>query len=300
MFWKGKVGIFTQVKAFILRKDLAIALDTDCKAPIVNTNTKRNPYYGVHVANLKDVEGIVKLLNRHFEPANSKAKTAVTAEWLKSTFINSRAIWIVARDPFGTVRGCVSSFECIAPYPNSLGGCSSSRVQWGIVDWFCVEPLWRDIGAGSQMLEALDLVTYRVNRKAHVFLKEGLPLYTSMKPQLPFYSTFLRCRRAGNPSVVRMREGTGLAVYMYHTVEKDTELPLVRIEGIRAIGTKKEAIEEWEDALDKELPPCWVFVSGADIVDDSRGWKLDSPVFAYAFRWIPGKWFGCVPHADII
>jgi hypothetical protein len=248
------------------------------------------------VANTNDVNGITNLLNKYFEPTNSRAKTAVTAEWIQSTFTVNHAIWVVARDRLGTVRGCVCSLHSVAPYPNSLGGCSSNATAWSIIDWFCVEPLWQEIGMGSRLLELLDFISYNVGRKAHIFIKEGLPLLS----QIPFYSTFLRCRRSGNTSVNKMREGTGLSVYMYHTIEKDTGLHLVRVEGIREPSTKKEAIKEWEDALDRELPPCWVFVTGADHIDERRGWKLDSLVSVYAFRWLPGKWTGSAPHVDII
>jgi len=294
MFWKGRVSLLTQINAVWSKHDLAIA--SRMPAPELTSNDDANLHYYVDVANLKDTDGIVKLLNSHFEPVKSRAKTAVTADWIRSTFTVNHAIWIVARDPRGTVRGCISSFHTVSPYPNSLAGCSSNATAWGMVDWFCLEPLWRDLGAGSKMLEVLDFVTYKVGRKAHMFIKEGLPLLS----QVPFYSTFLRCRRAGNPSVSKMRDGTGLAVYMYHTIEKDTDLHLIRVEGLRGPDIDKQSIKDWEDALDRELPPCWVFISGPDQVDESRGWKLDSLVSVYAFRWLPGKWFGSVPHVDIV
>lgn len=294
MFWKGRVSLLSQINALWSKHELALA--SRMPAPELTENGTSNPYYRVDIANINDAEDIAQLLNTHFEPSNSRAKTAVTAEWIQSTFIVKQAVWVVARDPLGKVRGCVTSFQTSAPYPNSLAGCSSNATMWSMIDWFCVEPLWRDIGVGSKMLEVLDFVTYRVGRKAHMFIKEGLPLLS----QMPFYNTFLRCRRAGNSDINKMREGTGLGVYMYHTVEKDTGLHLVRIEGLRGPDIDKHSIKEWEDALDRELPPCWVFVSGADQVDESRGWKLDSLVSVYAFRWLPGKWFGSAPHVDII
>ena len=294
MFWKGRVSILRQINATWSKHDLAI--DTRMPAPELTKNTNSNSHYYVDIGNTGDIKGIVSLLNNYFEPVNSKAKVAVTEEWVRSTFIVNHAIWIVTRDPLNKVRGCISSFRSVAPYLNSLGGCSSNATTWGIVDWFCLEPLWRDMGAGSKMLEVLDFVSYNAGRKAHMFIKEGLPLLS----HIPFYTTFLKCRRAGNAKVNKMREGTGLGVYMYHTVEKDTGLHLVRIEGLRGPDIDKQSIKEWEDALDRELPPCWVFVSGADQVDESRGWKLDSLVSVYAFRWLPGKWFGSAPHVDII
>ena len=294
MFWKGRVSLLSQINAAWSKHELALA--SRMPAPELTENGTSNPYYRVDIANINDAEDIAQLLNTHFEPSNSRAKTAVSAEWIQSTFIVKQAIWVVARDPLGKVRGCVTSFQTSAPYPNSLAGCSSNATMWSMIDWFCVEPLWRDIGVGSKMLEVLDFITYRVGRKAHMFIKEGLPLLS----QMPFYNTFLRCRRAGNSDINKMREGTGLGVYMYHTVEKDTGLHLVRIEGLRDPDIDKQSIKEWEDALDRELPPCWVFVSGADHIDESRGWKLDSLVSVYAFRWLPGKWFGSVPNVDIV
>jgi GNAT superfamily N-acetyltransferase len=217
-------------------------------------------------------------------------KTTTTAEWVVSTFLENKAIWIVAKDTGGTVRACISSFEIRAPYPNSMNQCNLAN-PWGIVDWFCVHPLWRGKGLASRLLKLLDYITYRIGRKAHVFLKEGYPL-----PQIPIYSTVLKCRRAGTPRVSKMREGTGLAIYDYHCKERDTDLPMIRVEGLQT----NEDLGAWEDALDTELPPCWVFVNGSSVVDSRKDWRPDSLVSMYAFRWIPGKWFLKKPHSDII
>jgi len=294
MFWKGRVSFLQQMKALFAKHDLAIA--SDIRAPPQPVDIQGT--FRVAVANLSDVAGIVKLLNHHFEYENSKSKVAVTEDWLRSTFQRDGAIWFVAKDLLGTIRGCISSFHTVSPFPNSLAGWSSNATQWSLVDWYCVEPLWRGTGVGTTLLEVLDFVTYKMGRKAHVFLKEGLPLPL---PHIPFYMTYLRCRLAGNPSVSRMREGTGLGVHVYQMVDKETGEPLIRVEGIRDPQTAtKEAIKEWEDALDKELPRCRVFVSGADIVDQGRGWQYDSLVSVYAFRWLPGKWFGSAPNAEIL
>jgi hypothetical protein len=145
-------------------------------------------------------------------------------------------------------------------------------------------------------LEALDFITYRIGRKAHVFLKEGLPLPL---PHIPVYTTWLRCRVAGDPKVRRMRKGTGLLVSPYQAIQRTSGLPLVKVEGLRGDVTK-EKVKEWEEALDRELPPCWVFVSGADKVDEAREWRQDTMVSMYAFRWVPGRWLGSVPNSDII
>jgi hypothetical protein len=93
-----------------------------------------------------------------------------------------------------------------------------------------------------------------------------------------------------------MTHSINLGIYPYQAVERETGLPLVRIEGIR----DEASVEDWENLLDRELPECWIFVSGADRVDEKRGWQIDSMVSLYAFRWIPGKWFGSVPNAEII
>lgn len=256
-----------------------------------------NPHCTISAASLQDTAGIAKLLNEWFEQPDTKAITDVTADWIRYSFLRYAALWIIAKDRGGTIRGCISSFNIPAPYPNSLTGCSLSR-PWGIVDWFCVHPLWRSKGIGRSLLEALDLITFKIGRKGHVFLKEGIPLPL---PQLPVYSTFLFCRNAGNPLVDIVREGTGLTVYPYKARERATKLPLVRVDGIRSNDTVKDhLIKEWEDALDMELPPCIVFVSGADQIDYKRGWKRDSLVSMYAFRWIAGKWFGSAPNIQII
>jgi hypothetical protein len=96
--------------------------------------------------------------------------------------------------------------------------------------------------------------------------------------------------------VKKMLENTGLAVYPYSEIERESGIPLIRVEGLQ----NKTDLKEWEDALDSKLPVSWVFVSGSYPVDDKRGWKTDSLVSMYAFRWSPGKWLGSVPHTSII
>ena len=288
MFWKGRVSIFAQLHALAKQSEVALL---DLEKPEVPTNL--NPGgCKVGVSKLKDVDGISRLLNDWFEEPASKTKAAITPELVKASFIDYRAIWIVAKDSGGTIRGCVSSFMISEPYPNSLGGCGKMH-PWGIVDWYCVHPLWRNKGVGSALLETLDLITYRLGRKAHVFLKEGIPLPL---PHVPIYVTQLKCRKAGNPLIKQMRNDTGLVVYPYLEVERSSGIPLVRVEGLK----DKNDLKEWEDTLDSQLPVSWVFVSGSSVVDDKRGWQTDSLVSMYAFRWSPGKWLGSVPHISII
>jgi hypothetical protein len=289
MFWKGKVTTFTQLWAFMKKQDVSLA-----SLPIPQIVPKDNRPCSIQVASINDVPGIVRLLNAEYDTGKTKAKTAVNEEWLRATFLLFQAIWIVAKDRLGTVRGCVTSFKSFGPYPNAFGGCSMTD-PWGLVDWYCVHALWREKGVGSDMLEVLDAVTYKIGRKAHVFLKEGLPLLG----QLPVYSTFLRCRRAGNVSVKKMREGTGLGIMPYQCNDEDG-LPLVKVDGIRGYKRDEKEIEKWEDALDNELPPCWVFVTGADHISEERGWQLDTMVSMYAFRWIPGRWLGGIPDIRVL
>ena len=258
-----------------MNRDLALA--TQVAAPVLPLPA-RIARCDILIASVNDAPGISRLLNEFFDKDN--VKTTTTPEWVASTFLENKAIWILAKDTGGTVRACISSFEATAPYPNSF-----QNNIWGIVDWFCVHPLWRGKGVASRLLKLLDYITYRLGRKAHVFLKEGCPLPL---PQIPIYSTVLKCRKAGTARVSKMREGTGLAIYDYHCKEHATGLPMVRVEGL---NTNKD-LDAWEQALDTELPPCWVFVNGSSIVDSRKGWRPDSLVSMYAFRWIPGKWFG--------
>jgi GNAT superfamily N-acetyltransferase len=292
MFWKGKSLAFKQIQSYLKDEDLSLA--TDLTRP--ELSSELNPHCKISAASVKDVDAIADLLNRWFEPLSRRVATDVTGEWIRSTYLAHAALWLVARDRGGTIRGCISSFRIQAPYPNSLGGCGVMH-PWGIVDWFCVHPLWRNKGVGTALLEALDVITFRVGRKAHIFIKEGLPL---MPPQMPVYTTFLKCRRAGKTGITSLREDAGLVVYNYHMTEKDTGLPLIRIEGLRGPTIKDHHITRWEDALDSELPPCLVFVSEPDHIDASRGWKTDSLVSMYAFRWIAGKWLGSVPSQEIV
>jgi hypothetical protein len=97
-----------------------------------------------------------------------------------------------------------------------------------------------------------------------------------------------------------MRDDCGLIIHPYHTIDKDSKLNLIKIEGLRGNPLGKHHIDEWEDALDNELPSCIVFVTADDQIDMSRGWKIDSVVSMYAFRWLPGKWLFSLPNQQII
>lgn len=288
MFWKGRVSTVKQISSFIKQSEVALL---DLEIPEIPSDLNPGNCV-VSVSNLKDVEGISKLLNEWFEDKTSKTQAAVTAKWVRDTYLDNHAIWIVAKDKGGTIRGCVSSFLITSPYPNSLSGCGKPH-PWGIVDWYCVHPLWRSKGVGSALLETLDFITYRIGRKAHVFLKEGIPLPL---PHVPIYTTWLKCRKAGSKEVKQMSEDTGLTVYPYQEVERATGIPLIRVEGL----SSKLTLHLWEDALDKYLPECWVFVTNNCHVDYKRGWKSDSLISMYAFRWSPGKWLGSKPDSFII
>jgi GNAT superfamily N-acetyltransferase len=283
MFWKGKVPIFTQFKHFMKRSDVSL-LDLE----IPQIPSEPNPGgCQVTVSKLNDVEGIAKLLSEWFEDPSSKTKAQVTSEWIRATYLDNHAIWIVAKDIKGTIRGCVSSFLINSPYPNSLSGCGKPH-PWGIVDWYCVHPLWRSKGIGSALLEVLDFVTYRIGRKAHVFLKEGVPLPL---PHIPIYTSWLKCRKAGSKQVKQMSEDSGLTVYPYQEVERSTGVPMIKVEGLHT----KNDLDEWEQALDNDLPECWVFITNDCLVKNEKGWKPDALISMYAFRWSPGKWLWTKP-----
>jgi hypothetical protein len=288
MFWKGRVNAFKQLYSYWNGEEVTLA---DLEGP--QFDGPKNTSCKIRPGSVSDAQGIAKLLNECFEPPKSKAKTAVTSEWVKESF-GFGTLWIVAKDSLGTVRGCISSSRISAPYPTHLGStsCSMALREWGLIDWYCVHPLWREKGVGSDLLEAIDFITYTIGRKAHVFLKEGLPL---IQPQIPIYCTFLRVRKAGNPQVKQMREGTGLLIFPYMCNDSEG-VPLVRVEGL--VNASAEHVKEWEEALDKDLPPCWVFVSGGQTLD--AGWKQDSLVSVYAFRWNAGKWLGKPPNSEII
>lgn len=288
MFWNGRVSILTQLDAFLRQNPVELWSPKESHPGPVKKN--RAGGCSVTVGSVDDSLGISRLLNEWFETGN--VKTTTSMDWVRYSYLQNSAIWIVAKDSGGTIRGCISSFRISAPYPNSLLKCGESP-PWGLVDWFCVHPLWRQRGVASRLLETLDSVTYDVGRKAHVFLKEGIPLAF---PNIPVYSTTLRCRKAGTSKVNQMREGTGLCVHDYHCVEQSTQIPMVRVEGLQAT----DDLAAWEDALDTELPECWVFVSGSDKVDPTRGWKTDSVVSMYAFRWTPGKWWMTPPSREIV
>jgi GNAT superfamily N-acetyltransferase len=293
MFWKGKTNALSQIQAWIQQKECTI--DTISIPSLDIQNTIANDCT-IQPADLECVDQITSLLNHWFEPRTSRTKMQITAEWIKSTYVNHHAIWIVARDRRGTVRGCVSSFMSVPPYPIPLTTCGSSSRVWGVVDWFCVHPLWRSKGIGSKLLEVLEYITHQVGRKAHVFIKEGLPLPL---PHIPIYATVWKYRRAGTDQRVEMSKQSGLYVHPFFAVADRSELPLIRVEGLRK-APPIHSIKEWEDALDNDLPPCIVFVTGADYVDSTREWMIDSPVYLYAFRWTAGKSLGSVPNSEIL
>lgn len=267
MFWKGKVSWFVQIEAFLRQRELCAT----CHQVQMPSSTNL-----AEIAKPHDAPGIARLLNIWFE-VNPRCSTAVTVTWVLESFIHN-AIWVIVKDRGGTIRGCVCSTQCDPPYPNST---EVSEQGWGIVDWFCVHPLWRSKGLGSALLETLDYVTHQRGRRCHVFLKEGLPLPL---PHVPVYATFLQCRRAGNASIVVMPSKKG--VYPYMTKEK-TGLPLVRVD-LSVISDKD---------LDTMLPLCIVFSSSGY---SEQGWKTDSLVSMYAFRWVAGKWLGSKPNSMII
>lgn len=288
MFWKGKVSFSTQFKNYLKQSDVSLL---NLEIPQIPSEFKPGGCT-VEVSKFRDVDGISKLLNEWFEDKTSKTKANVTPEWIRATYLDNHAIWIVAKDSKGTIRGCVSSFIIQSPYPNSLTGCGKPH-PWGIVDWYCVHPLWRSKGVGSVLLEVLDFVTYRIGRKAHVFLKEGVPLSL---PHIPVYATYLKCRKAGSKEVKEMSEDSGLTVYPYQEIERSSGLPMIRLEGLH---TEKD-LDDWENALDTELPECWVFVTSDCNLRNERGWKTDALISMYAFRWAPGKWLGTKPSSSIL
>jgi GNAT superfamily N-acetyltransferase len=291
MFWSGRVSGWSQLLAAWKGKE--VALVEDLKKPDIYET--RNSACAISVATTTDSAGISNLLNESFEGRTSRAETAVTPAWVRSTFLKRHALWIVAKDPGGTIRGCVVSFACPAPYLNSLGGCGG-KTTWGVVDWFCVHPLWREKGIGSALLETLDYITHTVGRKAHVFIKEGFPLAS----QLPVYGTVYWVRKAGRDGVTAMRPNAGLSVWPFQANERETGLPLIRVEGVRGGSPDSAQLKDWEDALDTELPPCWVFVTSVDKRDPGRGWVFDSLVWMYAFRWTAGRFLGDPPNPEIL
>jgi GNAT superfamily N-acetyltransferase len=296
MFWSNKSTALSQLRAWISDKELA--LDETAKKPTVHNSL--NLCCTIQPGSLDDADQIARLLNEWFEPKHTQTRCAVKAEWVRQTFKEKNAIWIVAKDPGGTVRGCVASFTCPSPYPNKLisAKCGSSSKPFGVVEWFCVHPLWRGKKIGSGLLNMLDFITYQIGRKAHVFIKEGLPLLGN---QIPIYGTVWRWRKAGTGERSQMREGCGLYAYPFEAEDEKTGLPLVRVEGLRKKkGLPAKVINQWEDALDNDLPPCIVFATAADAVDEKRGWVYDSPVFLYAFRFTPGKWLGAAPSSEIL
>ena len=299
MFWSGKVSLFSNLSAYFHGKELSLAGDLESPA----MGKQRGSNWQISMGSKEDAAGVVKLLNMYFEQAESTTVTDVSEEWFRDSFLEHGAIWVVAKDPGGTIRGCASSFRCPVPYPNALEGCSVSNI-WGIKDWYCVEPLWRSKGVGHALLNTLDYMDYRVGRKAHVFLKVGYPLPL---PNIPVYCTHMYYRRAGrNYGKPPYRILQKIRTFPCHSKDRESGLVHLRVTGLRekclhGAVISEDAINEWEDSLDA-LPECIVFVSGEakHAINFGRGWKQSSLVSLYAFRWIPGKWLGVAPNSEII
>ena len=265
MFWNPRMTSWATTLGAFLKGDQLRVSDLEEPSTI-------SPL--TQLATCADAVSTVKLLNEWFEPLNSRSTTALTVEWFVQSILLDKAIWIISKDKLGTVRGCICSRPCEAPYASD-----NLKTHWGIVDWYCVHPLWRSKGIGSALLETLDTVTFQMGRKAHIFLKEGAPLPF----HIPVYTTFLYCRRAGNPSLTEIPAHNWIHPYM--TNEKGTGLPLLHV----------DLSQTTDSDLDILLPPCIVFSSTA-----KEGWKRDTLVSMYAFRWIPGKWLGSAPHSSIL
>ena len=266
MFWNPRMTSWATTLAAFLKGDQVRLSDLTILSENISPLTQ--------VASCADAVSTVKLLNEWFE-SNSRSTTALTVEWFIQSILLDEAIWIVSKDKLGTVRGCICSRPCETPYHSN----KPLKTLWGIVDWYCVHPLWRSKGIGSALLETLDTVTFRMGRKAHLFLKEGLPLPF----HIPVYTTFLYCRRAGNPNLNTTPKAIWIHPYM--TKEKETGLPLLRVDLSKVSDSD----------LDTLLPSCIVFSSSY-----VSGWKRDTLISMYAFRWIPGKWLGSAPHSSIL
>jgi hypothetical protein len=66
----------------------------------------------------------------------------------------------------------------------------------GLVDFFCVDRIWRKKGVASYLLQELVSLTALQKRMVHIFQKEGLPL----APLPPLWQGHYVSRRATNPS----------------------------------------------------------------------------------------------------
>ena len=278
MFWKGRVSLTTNCIEYFSGSHVKLV---DLKWPRLPTGELVGGCR-ISVSTLEDSPGIARLLNEHFEESNSKVRAYITPEIIQKMKSEKEAIWMIAKDRMGTIRGCVASIGTGSPYPNNL-----PNHVWGLIDWFCIHPLWRSKGIGSALLEALDFITYRLGRNAHIFLKEGLPLPL---PHVPIYVTWLKRRKSGSKNVKALLD-TELDVESYDTIEKETGLPLLKIRGPES----ESAMADWEKMLDTQLPECWVFVDNQCPIDHEKGWITDSLVSIYAFRWTPGKWLGSRP-----
>lgn len=276
MFWKGRVSLLTNIQHYLKQSEPSLL---NLEIPQLPANNRPGRCI-VSVSSPQDVDGIARLLNEHFEEPDSRAKAFITADWIRDTYTTKDSIWIVAKDIRGTVRGCVASFKTGAPYNTNL-----PENVWGLIDWYCVHPLWRSKGVGSALLEVIDFITYRLGRKAHIFFKEGIPLPL---PHIPIHVTWLQCRKAGSPLIKELPNSAN--VELYHTVERKTGLPLLKV-----FNHEGKSVREWENSLDTELPECWVFVESSSTVDYKRGWKTDSLISMYAFRWTPGKFYFAGP-----
>lgn len=130
----------------------------------------------------KNAEDIERLLREDFQ-VYARCKITLSKERIRQGFAKDKWIGLGIYSLDKMLIGC-----CISKPLGSLKFPNETISNTGIVDYFCVKESHRKLGLASFLLQELVYVTALKGRLVHIFLKEGLPLWSV--PPL-YHSRFL-------------------------------------------------------------------------------------------------------------
>jgi len=77
----------------------------------------------------------------------------------------------------GILIGTIVSMKTEIPELSAAASSRPGSAAAGIIDLYCVHHSYKKSGIGSRLLYEIDLLTSKAGRLAHIFLKEGKPLW---------------------------------------------------------------------------------------------------------------------------
>ena len=146
----------------------------------------------------------------------------------------------------------------------------------GIMDYFCIHPLYRKSGIGSRLLYEIDLATSLTGRLSHIFMKEGSPLWW-----LPPLKTGYWVWREKGISCIFNSEKVKVINSNYRSTSANDQIgQLVILD----TSVTQEEINRICDAS-----PFRIVLA---LKDECPTWNIDSSYTCYAFNWTPGSFAG--------